>query len=78
MGDEPLTVGELIELLQDVEDKDLPIYSDGCDCVELAFFIDLYEDGIIVHRQRSKPNFVPGPPLPTLEELTDQAMRGEF
>ncbi len=77
MGDEPLTVGELIELLQDVEDKDLPIYSDGCDCVELAFFIDLYEDGIIVHRER-KPQRPPAKPLPTLEELTDQATRGEF
>ncbi len=76
MGDEPLTVGELIELLQDVEDKDLPIYSDGCDCVELAYFIDLYEDGIIVHRQRIPRR--ESKPLLTLEELTDQATRGEF
>ncbi len=69
---DPLTVGQLIGLLEEVEDKSLPIYSEGCDCVEKAFTIDLYEDGIIIERQFDiRPV---AEPRPTLEELTDQAM----
>ena len=71
---DPLTVGQLIDLLGEVEDKSLPIYSEGCDCIELAYTIDEYEgnygggnQGILI--ERKMVTHPPRRPLPTLEEL---------
>jgi hypothetical protein len=47
-----LTVGKLLELLKD-EPPDLPIYSEGCDCIDLAGGVDLYENGIMIERKDS-------------------------
>lgn len=38
----PITVGRLKEMLQDVPD-DLIVYSEGCDCTEEAYGIDIWE-----------------------------------
>ncbi len=71
MRSEPLTVGQLIDLLGEVEDKSLPIYSEGCDCIELAYTIDEYggerNQGILI--ERKMVTHPPRKPLPTLEEL---------
>ena len=79
MADEPLTVGQLIDLLGEVKDKGVPIYSEGCDCIELAYTIDEYggtygEDnaGILIERQHLPT--APPIPRPTLEELEEKSL----
>ena len=55
MADEPLTVGKLKEELEKFPD-DVVIFSDGCDCIELAYHVkdlrksDYYEQGIGIMR----------------------------
>lgn len=45
-----LTVGQLIELLKQCSNLELPVYSDGCDCVGPARGIEVYSDSVTISR----------------------------
>lgn len=48
---EQLTVRTLIEELQKIEDKDLPVLSDGCDCFGPAVAVEIFEGSAIISRK---------------------------
>jgi len=45
-----LTVQELIDKLSAVEDKTLPIYTEGCDCTGSNCDVAVYKDHILITR----------------------------
>lgn len=48
-----LTVAELIEALLEIENQDLPVYTEGCDCWGDAGSVSLNEDGrsVLIERR---------------------------
>lgn len=45
----PLTVAMLREALKDIPD-DMVVFSEGCDCIDHAYEVDLYADGVAIKR----------------------------